>query len=379
MIERHKLKQRIIDLLDQKSVVWLSGVRRVGKTTLCKSLGLSAIYFDCELPSVRAQLENPEFFLEQHKNQFIILDEIHRLGDPSNILKIAADHYPNIKIVATGSSTMAAKQKFNDTLTDRKRDLWVQPFSVSEVGNHQTYSLDRRLLHGGLPPAYMKDLPDDAFFSEWLESFWAKDVQELFVIDKKASFLKLAELILRQSGEIFEATSLARPCEISRQTVTNYLEVLSISLFAIVVRPYTANRAGDIISAPKVYGFDTGFVCFSRGWDSLRPEDRGGLLEHLVLSDLIFQYGRDKIFYWRNKQKHEVDFIIKPARGKDVHAIECKSNYKNFDIKNLRAFRKSYPQGKNFLYAANVTAPMSLSISGFDIMALPIGTGQQHI
>lgn len=181
------------------------------------------------------------------------------------MLKIAADHFPKVKVIATGSSTLSAKRKFKDTLTDRKRDLWVPPFLASELVAQGEFDLDHRLFRGGLPPAYLADSLDDAFYTEWMDSFWAKDIQELFVIDRKTSFLKLAELILRQSGEMFEATSFAGPCEISRQTVTNYIEVLAITLFAMVVRPYSEKRANDIIAAPKVYGFDTGFVCFSRG------------------------------------------------------------------------------------------------------------------
>lgn len=373
MIERTILKQRVMELLSQKSVLWLSGVRRVGKTTLCKAIE-GASYFDCELPSVRTQLEDPEHFWKQNQHKLVILDEIHRLPDPSNVLKIASDHFPSVKVVATGSSTLAAKRKFKDTLTDRKRDLWVHPFLVSEIVNHGEFDLDRRLLHGGLPPAYLTNTLNDVFYTEWMDSYWAKDVQELFVIDRKTSFLKLAELLLRQSGEMFEASSFAGPCEISRQTVTNYLEILSVTLFALIVRPYSEKRTNEIIAAPKVYGFDTGFVCFSRGWDRLRPEDRGGLLEHIVLSELISSFGKQSVYYWRDKQKHEVDFIVKPARGQVVHAIECKSNYKNFDPRNLKVFRKIYPKGKNFLYAVNVPVPMALTCNGLAITALPIGT-----
>lgn len=324
------------------------------------------------MPSVRTQLEDPEHFLQQNKDRLIVLDEIHRLADPSNVLKIASDHFPSVKVVATGSSTLAAKRKFKDTLTDRKRDLWVPPFLVSEIINQGRFDLDHRLLHGGLPPVYLTSTLDDAFYTEWMDSYWAKDIQELFVIDRKTSFLKLAELILRQSGEMFEASSFAGPCEISRQTVSNYLEILSITLFALIVRPYSEKRINDIVAAPKVYGFDTGFVCFSRGWDRLRPEDHGSLIEHIVLCQLISSFGKQNVYYWRDKQKHEIDFVVKPARGQAVYAIECKSNYKNFEPRNLIAFRKAYPNGENFLYAANVPKPLNLSFKGLTVTALPL-------
>lgn len=170
MIARAELIQRITDLLGQRNILWMSGVRRVGKTTLCGMIP-DAVYFDCELPSTRAQLEDPEHFWRQYDSGLVILDDIHRLTDPSSVLKIAVDHFPKVKVVATGSSTLAAKRKFKDTLTDRKRDLWVPPLLPSELVEHGKFDLDRRLLHGGLPPAYLASAVDDAFYTNgWTPS-----------------------------------------------------------------------------------------------------------------------------------------------------------------------------------------------------------------
>ena len=125
-----KLRQfwitRVEAAWEERSIIWLSGVRRVGKTSLCQSLH-NVEYFDCELPSVRRQLEEVELFLKNNIGKRIILDEIHRLTNPSEILKIAADHFPSIKIIATGSSTLGASTKFGDALTGRKTELWLTP------------------------------------------------------------------------------------------------------------------------------------------------------------------------------------------------------------------------------------------------------------
>jgi len=98
-----------LDLIERawraRSVIWLSGVRRVGKTCLCQTLP-EVEYFDCELPRVRRMLMDPQSFLDGLRGRRIVLDEIHRLSNPSELLKIAADHYPATRIVATGSSTL---------------------------------------------------------------------------------------------------------------------------------------------------------------------------------------------------------------------------------------------------------------------------------
>ena len=102
-------------------MIWLSGVRRVGKTFLCRSLPRVA-YFDCELPRIRRELQDPEAFLAGVAGKRVVLDEIHPLPHPTELLKIATDHFPDIRIIATGSSTLGATTKFRDTLTGRKRE-----------------------------------------------------------------------------------------------------------------------------------------------------------------------------------------------------------------------------------------------------------------
>src|SRR3989338_2821761 len=118
MIKRKYWLKKIDSLWKERSVLWLSGVRRAGKTVLSQSLP-QINYFDCELPRVRGLMADPEKFLNSVKNRKIVLDEIHRLDNPSELLKIAADHFPKTKILATGSSSLTASVKFKDTLAGR--------------------------------------------------------------------------------------------------------------------------------------------------------------------------------------------------------------------------------------------------------------------
>src|SRR3989338_676619 len=132
MVTRPFWEKRIEELWKSRSIIWLKGVRRAGKTSLCQQLK-NIQYFDCELPSVRAQLEDPESFLKQYQGQRLVLDEIHRLNNPTELLKIAADHFPQTKVIATGSSSLSASKKFSDTLTGRKTELWLTPLLLEET------------------------------------------------------------------------------------------------------------------------------------------------------------------------------------------------------------------------------------------------------
>ena len=160
MVRRTHWISAIERLWKEKSVVWLKGVRRAGKTFLCQSLA-DVEYLDCELPSTRQELSDPERFLRNVGERRVILDEIHRLPDPSELLKIAADYHPKTHIVATGSSSLGASRRFRDTLTDRKRDLWLTPMLLQDEREFGTRGLDHRFQCGGLPPFYLSSSPPE--------------------------------------------------------------------------------------------------------------------------------------------------------------------------------------------------------------------------
>ena len=149
--------------------MWLKGVRRAGKTFLCQSLP-DVEYFDCELPSTRRELNDPERFLRNTGERRVVLDEVHRLPNPSELLKIAADHYPKTHIVATGSSSLGASRRFRDTLTDRKRDLWLTPMLLQDEREFGERGLDHRFRCGGLPPFFLSESAPEHAFEEWIDS-----------------------------------------------------------------------------------------------------------------------------------------------------------------------------------------------------------------
>ena len=169
MIELPSGLGRIQAAWRRRPVVWLAGVRRVGKTSLAKMLPRIE-YVNCDLPSACRRLDDPElFFRSQAAKTPVVLDEVHRLADPSRVLKIGADEIPRLRILATGSSTLAATRKFRDSLTGRKTSITLPPVLWSECEEEFGISdLDRRLLGGGLPELLLgRDRPDE-YFPEWM-------------------------------------------------------------------------------------------------------------------------------------------------------------------------------------------------------------------
>ncbi len=357
MVRREYWISRIESAWKERSLVWLSGVRRSGKTMLCRSLE-KVEYFDCELPRVRRQMGDPEGFLGSLKGQRIALDEIHRLDNPSELLKIAADHFPETKLVATGSSTLGASAKFKDTLAGRKRDIWLSPMILEDWEAFENLGWDHRFIRGGLPSFYLAEEYPEKDYQEWMDAYWAKDIQELFRVERRASFFRFFELLIQQSGGMFEASSLASPVGVSRPTLSNYLQILQETYVFFVLKPFFKYKTKEIISAPKVYCFDTGFVAYQRGWSEIREEDRGPLWEHFVLNQLCAHGWKDQLRYWRDKQKREVDFVLL-RRGKPPCAIETKWKADPRDTGNLKTFHNSYPEAEKVILAHDVERSFS--------------------
>ena len=367
MIIRDYWLEHIQALWRQKPLIWLSGVRRVGKTSLCRQL-TEGRYFNCDLPSIQRQLADPEsFFVQQGRAATLLLDEVHRIADPALTLKIAADEFPGLRILATGSSTLQATGKFRDSLTDRKRTLHLPPVLWREcLGSFAQPGLDRRLLHGGLPGQLLAETPDPAFFADWMDSFYARDIQELFGVRNRTGFMNLLKLVALRNGGLLDITDLAKEAGISRPTVMAHLDAMEIAHAIIRVPPFHGGGHREIVQRPRVYLFDTGLVAHIRGWERIREDDRGLLWENLVLDELRTIHPLSAIHYWRDKSQREIDFVVQQREGQ-IDAIEAKINPDAFDAAALTAFRHLYPNGRNFVVCPTVREPYILRKGGFPI------------
>ena len=348
MINRPFWQERLEQAWREAPIVWLAGVRRSGKTTLAQSLGAErSLYVNCDLPAIEDMVRDPVLFFRNCDRPVVVFDEIHQLRDPSRVLKIAADEFPKLRVLATGSSTLAASKKFRDTLTGRKRLVHLVPTLTGELTAFGA-TLEKRLYHGGLPPALLAPTKQPSFYREWLDSFFARDIQRLFAFRDINRFNALFEYVLRQSGGQLETTKTASALGISRATVESHLQALEVTQALTLVRPFHGGGQGEIVRQPKGYAFDTGFVSFARGWDPLRPADRGLLWEHLVVEAFQAQWPGEPVRYWRDKAGREVDFVR--PRGRDtVDAYECKWSADEFDPAALKIFREYYPKGENYL------------------------------
>ncbi len=368
MIKRPFWLDQIHDLWRKRSIVWLAGVRRIGKTSLADQVE-GAKYLNCDLPSVRRQLGDPEFFFEQQpKRATLIFDEIHRLDDPSLLLKVAADEYSSLRILATGSSTLEATKKFKDALTGRKHVISLTPVLWREcLTDFEVTDFDRRLLHGGFPELLLAEDLDTSFFEEWMDSFYARDIQELFGVRNRTGFMKLLKLLCMRSGGLLDVTNLAKESGMSRPTVMSHMDAMEIGQAILRLPPFHGGGHREIVRQPKTYVHDTGLIAHVRGWEQIREGDRGHLWENLVLDELRSAYPLSNLRHWRDRHKHEIDFIAIGKRGR-ADALEAKINPDAFEPHALEVFRAAYPKGKNLLVCPFVKEPYKIRSGGLAVL-----------
>lgn len=365
MIDRPFWINRIEASWIEAPIAWLAGVRRIGKTTLVRTFSSDqALYVNCDLPSSSGMVADPELFYRNCDRPVVIFDEVHRLPDPSMVLKIGADVFPHLKIIATGSST-AVSNKFKDTLTGRKRLVHLTPVLWDELPAFGA-TINRRLYHGGLPQPLLADAKPMGFYREWMDSFFAGDIQQLFAFRDPGKFNMLFEYLLRQSGGQFEISKTSGALGISRPTIADHLRALEATQAITVVRPFHRSGQKELVKMPKIYGFDSGFVSFARGWDPLRPDDYGSLWEHVVLEYLQAHVPIAPIQYWRTADDREVDFII-PRTRDEVDAIECKWSPDHFEPSGLKLFRTLYPKGNNYVISPVSDTGHAKRISGIEV------------
>ena len=156
------------------------------------------------------------------------------------------------------------------------------------------------------------------------------------------------------------------------------VNALEVTHAVTLVRPWSGGKSDrELVQAPKAYGFDTGFVCFARSIRELRPDDRGHLLEHLVLESLQATADLPRVHYWRDKSGREVDFVI--PRGDAIDAIEVRWNADAFEAKHLAHFRGLYPQGENLVVTGATTLRETRSFGDLRVTFLPISDLRAHL
>jgi len=381
MVYKRKVADEILKVIDLDEIIVLHGARQVGKTHILLWLGdylkdkkEDVYYIDLEDSRYKKILDAgvDEFIShlreEGHapqgdKKSFVFIDEVQYLDNPSEFLKLIADHHKNIKLIVSGSSSFEIKSKFKDSLVGRTINFEIFSLSFEEYLLFQNYHYDQKLkitekkqeelrlmfkefvLFGGYPKvALIGEIElKEKRLQQIIDTYLKKDIKELANIDNVESFNKLLEILAAQSGQLINVKELSDTCKLSAPTIEKYLFILEQTYVIKLVRPYNKNIRSELSKTPKVFFYDSGLmqVLWLKG---LQKEMIGNVFETSIFSELVKKYGQKNICYWRTKDKKEIDFIINDKNK--VVPVEAKINFNRINLSAINYFLENYKLDK---------------------------------
>lgn len=332
-MRRYLDAQLAIDL--QKKLVFVTGPRQVGKTTLSRSLmhGTDAQYLNYDVAADRAMIERQSW---RAQSKLLVFDEIHKMADWKNWLKGVVDGRPaGQQLLVTGSARMDTFRQSGESLAGRFHSLRLHPLSVREWceqappdmqgGRAPTAddALTRLLARGGFPePMLEADTVDaDRWRRQYIDGLVREDVLEFSRIHELKTMRLFVDLLRQRTGSPLSLASIARDLAVSQPTLVHYLEILKALFIVFSVQPWRRNIARSVLQQPKIYFFDSGLV---QGDDGARFENLVAchLLKHAQWQQDAF--GRDcALHYLRTKDGAEVDFALSDG-DRLADLVECK-------------------------------------------------------
>ena len=373
-IER-QIEKEINKWLYEHEIILILGSRRVGKTTLLKKIlfqknDMQKHYVDFEDTNIREianeGVENFINFLALNgidikKNVLIGLDEIQKLKDPSNLLKIIHDHYPKIKLIVTGSSSLDIKKKFTDSLAGRKVTFYLYPFNFKEFlkAKNETLCeiynnlpkltdilsdsvnvklfdklykkfqpfLNEYLVFGGYPDIVFSDSIDKKSkrLHDIITSHIEKDIKDISNINNIEGFNRILIAIAANVNNVINKSNLSRIARANIHTVEHYISLLKKIYILNEISPYYKNKETEIVKQTKIYFSDNGTrnkILNNMSLMEMRI-DIGALYEMFAMNHLK-QIKDIKINFWRTKSGAGVDFIV--TINSNIIPIEIKSS-----------------------------------------------------
>jgi hypothetical protein len=400
MIKNRIIFDELLRQKDSRKISLLIGARQTGKTTLlkqlyekiCKEENKKGMFLDLDIFTNFEKVNTFENLLnliklngyeEKQKDFFyLFLDEFQRYLDFSMILKNVYDNLKNVKIYASGSSSIRIKQQVQESLAGRKIINRIYPLNFSEYLqfkeknqlleqinnikkirgaelNKTTIELKRELeeflVYGSYPEVVLtREDEKQKILESIFDLYIKKDLIEYLNIKKITNVKKLIEYLAINNGQKIKYEEISQVCSLDYKEVLNYLEILEETFLIKIIRPYYKNKNKELTKIPKIYFIDSGVRnYFINNFNRLGLRtDSGYLFEGFVISELI-KRERGNMKFWQNKNKQEVDLVLEEDFVIPIE-IKFKENLKSEDEIGLKAFFQEYAPKKSYLINLSV-------------------------
>lgn len=339
-------------------VIVIYGARRVGKTTLLELIlenYTGGKYINCDLLQYREALEttNSELLGDFIGNTtLLLLDEAQNIKNIGKVLKILADTFHGVQVIATGSSSFELSNKLSEPLTGRSRFYHLYPFSLEELRqNYSLIELDAKInniLRFGLYPEVFGRSEEEA--TEELQNiastYLFKDVLQLDNLKRSDLIFKLLKAIALQLGNEISYNELARLLGENVHTIKRYIEILEQAFIVFRLPSFSQNLRKELGKRNKIYFFDVGIrnAIINNFSPIDMRNDVGDLWENFCIVERIKNDHFHRVFknyyFWRTYDQKEID-LIEEYNGK-LEAFEFKWKTKK-NIKPPKDFLSAYP------------------------------------
>ena len=368
-LERAVIEEFRKKLIPNKVLILL-GARRVGKTELIKSY-LKEVSPESYLQLNGEDINDINLLKERSVNNYrrllkgidlLVIDEAQNVPDIGMILKLIVDTIDGIRIIATGSSMFDLSNKLGEPLVGRKNTLYLFPlaqieFSINENYKQTIENLEERLLFGGYPELIQYDNWEDKkeYLFEIVNSYLLKDILVFEGIKHADKIYDLLRLIAYQVGKEVSIQELANQLQLSKNTVSNYLDLLSKVFILFKIEGFSRNLRKEIVKSSRWYFYDNGVRnAIINNFNTLDlRNDIGDLWENYLACERIKKQHYLKIktnnYFWRTYDQQELDWL--EEKGDKLEGFKWNENKKT---KIPTAFAKAYPEaGFNVINKVN--------------------------
>lgn len=342
--------------LFRNKILIVLGPRQVGKTTLMKKIITDypdSVYLNCELLTVKTVIESLDPYSMKRligDKKLAILDESQQINNIGISLKLLHDTFPDLQIIATGSSSFELKNKVNEPLTGRALDFVMLPVSIKELlsiyNRIELYSYLEKILRFGQYPEIINadDESSKTLLDNLTSRYLYKDILEFESLKKPDLLLKLLQLLAFQIGSEVSTNELSNKLGVTRKTIERYIDLLEKCYVIFRLKPFSRNFRNAITKKFKIYFFDTGIRnSIIAHYNSLPlRNDIDRLWENFCVTELLkkslYEGKRKNFYFWRNSAGQEID-LIEEYDGKLI-AYEMK--WKDEIKKIPNDFQKSF-------------------------------------
>lgn len=333
------------------------GPRQTGKTTFVESLlqkiNKSTLSLNGDDADVREMLAKPNAAqLTQLLAGYDVLfiDEAQRINEIGLLLKIIVDRFKNVQVIATGSSAFELSGKVNESLTGRKYEMMLLPFSYNELVKKTDYLteerlFEQRLIYGSYPEVINDPENAEEHLKLLADSYLYKDLFMLEQVSKPALFQKIVKALALQVGSEVNFSELSQLVKADQKTVEKYIDLLEKAFVIFSLTAYSGNVRNEIKKNRKIYFYDNGIInSVTRNFNVLaNRNDVGALFENYMISERIKFLQQNQLevdnYFWRTTQQQEIDYIEKSDNK--LLAVEFKWN-ENKKVKIPLTFTKAY-------------------------------------